>query len=90
VPTQRSVRLKTERLLLRPPVSEDAAAAAELLTDSDVMRFLGGEVVPLEGVSEVVDKWLHRWQSNGMGPFMIERREDGRFLGRAGIVIWDA
>jgi len=25
-----------------------------------------------------------------MGPFVIERRRDGRFLGRTGILVWDS
>lgn len=82
--------IETERLLLRLPVSGDAPAVAELLADPSVMRFLGGETVPREHVSQVVEKWRRRWEQNGMGPFMIERREDGRFLGRAGILVWDA
>ena len=89
MPSQESVRLETERLFLRPPVIEDAAAAAELVTDPEVMRFLGGETVPPEHVGEVVERWQYRWESNGMGPFVIERREDGRFVGRAGILVWD-
>ena len=84
------MQLETERLLLRLPVPEDAAAAAELLTDPEVMRFLGGETVPPEDIGKVVEKWRQRWKTIGMGPFMIERREDGRFLGRAGILVWDA
>lgn len=84
-----SVRLETERLVLRPPVHGDATAAAELLTDLEVMRFLGGETVALEHVGSVVARWQGRWESDGVGPFMIERREDGRFLGRAGILVWD-
>jgi RimJ/RimL family protein N-acetyltransferase len=89
VPTDTAFQLETERLLLRPPVSGDAPAAAEFLTDPDVMRFLGGATVPLEHVGEVVEKWRQRWERNGMGPFMVERREDGRVLGRVGILIWD-
>lgn len=84
------MQLETERLRLRLPVAEDAAAAAELLADPEVMRFLGGATVPPEDVGKVVEKWRQRWETNGMGPFMIERREDGRFLGRAGILVWDA
>jgi RimJ/RimL family protein N-acetyltransferase len=83
------VRLQTERLLLRPPVPDDAPAAAELLTDPVVMRFLGGETVPLDQVGAVFEKWLRRWEANHLGPFMIERRQDERFLGRAGILVWD-
>lgn len=65
-------------------------AAAELLTDPEVMRFLGGDVVPLEDHGAVVERWQERWRLNDMGPFMIERRSDGRFLGRTGIVVWDS
>ncbi len=83
------LRLETERLLLRPPVPTDAPAAAELLADPDVMRFLGGETVPPEHTAAVVEKWQERWRQNGMGPFIVERR-DGRFVGRCGILVWDA
>ena len=84
------LRLETERLLLRPPAAGDASAVAELVGDPEVMRFLGGQIVPPDDVGEVVEKWLERWERNGMGPFVIERRDDGRFLGRAGILVWDA
>lgn len=83
------VQLATERLRLRQPLLEDASAAAELVGDPEVMRFLGGEVVPPAHVGEVVTAWIRRWQDNGMGPVVIERRDDGRFLGRAGILVWD-
>ena len=53
------------------------------------MRFLGGETVPSEDVPAVVQKWIDRWELNGVGPFVIERREDGRFLGRSGVLLWD-
>ena len=83
------VVIETERLLLRPPVPEDADTAAELLADPEVMRFLGGQVVPREDVPAVIEKWLGRWTANRMGPFMLERRDDGRFVGRCGILVWD-
>ena len=84
-----SVVIETERLTLRMPVPEDADAAAELLGDPEVMRFLGGHVVPREDVPAVIGKWLGRWTANRMGPFMLERRADGRFVGRCGILVWD-
>lgn len=83
------IRLETSRLHLRPPLLEDAGAVAELLTDPEVMRFLGGNVVPREDVGGVLVRWRQRWEDNGMGPFLLERREDGRFVGRAGILVWD-
>lgn len=81
--------LVTERLGLRLPSLADEEPAAELLTDPAVMRFLGGEVVPRDDVPEVVAKWLRRWEEDALGPFVIERRSDRRFLGRAGLLVWD-
>jgi RimJ/RimL family protein N-acetyltransferase len=67
---------------------DDADAFAELLGDVEVMRFLGGETVPRDQAPAVVQKWLDRWDANGLGPFAIERRDDGRVVGRAGIIVW--
>jgi RimJ/RimL family protein N-acetyltransferase len=45
--------------------------------------------VPREDVPDVLRKWLGRWEANGVGPFVLERREDGRVVGRAGVIVWD-
>jgi RimJ/RimL family protein N-acetyltransferase len=86
-----TVRLESERLVLRLPRLDDAPAAAEHLTDPEVMRFigLGGATVPREACADVVQTWLDRWAANGFGQFAVERREDGRFLGRVGLLVWD-
>ena len=60
-----------------------------MLGDVEVMQFLGGEIVPPEDVPVVVGKWLERWEQYGVGPFVVERRGDERFLGRTGILVWD-
>ena len=86
-----SVPLETERLVLRLPRLEDADAAAEHLTDPVAMRFIGvgGAPVPPDACADVVQKWLDRWQANGFGHFAVERKADGRFLGRTGLLVWD-
>jgi RimJ/RimL family protein N-acetyltransferase len=83
--------LETGRLVLREPRLEDADAAVGLYTDPVAMEFLGG-VQPDAGADAefVVRRWLERWEENGCGPFSIVRREDGRWLGRAGLLVWDA
>jgi RimJ/RimL family protein N-acetyltransferase len=82
--------IQTERLLLRKPVPEDAEPALDLLTDPVAMEFLGG-VHPDTAADPgfAVRQWLERWEENDCGPFSIVRREDGRWLGRAGILVWD-
>ncbi len=75
--------------MLRLPRLADAEDAADYLEDPVVMRYLGGETVPREDATAVVQKWLDRWEVNGFGHFAVERRKDGRFLGRAGLIVWD-
>ena len=79
--------MQTERLTLRRPTLDDVAVVGPLLTDPEVMHFLGGETVPPEAHPEVIQKWIERWDEYGLGPFMVER--DGVFVGRAGILVWD-
>jgi RimJ/RimL family protein N-acetyltransferase len=84
-----SIEIETERLLLRMPRPDDADAVAEMLGDPEVMRFLGGQTVPREEVPATIHRWLTRWNENGFGPFMLERRADGRVVGRVGALAWD-
>jgi RimJ/RimL family protein N-acetyltransferase len=83
------MRLETERLTLRLPELADAEVAGELVGDPEVMRFIGGETVPRDAWPAVVERWIGRWEENGVGPFVVERRDDGRFLGRTGLLVWD-
>ena len=82
--------IETERLLLRKPVLEDAQPALTLITDPVAMEFLGG--VHPDAASDpefVVRRWLGRWDGNDCGPFSVLRREDGRWVGRTGVLVWD-
>ena len=82
--------IRTERLLLRKPTLEDAQPALALLTDPVAMEFLGG-VHPQAAADPgfVVRRWLERWEGNDCGPFSVVRLEDERWLGRAGLLVWD-
>jgi RimJ/RimL family protein N-acetyltransferase len=84
------LELETERLVLRLPRLEDAEAAVVLLTDPVAMEFIGG-VHPNAATDPefAVRRWLRRWDENGCGPFSIVRREDGCWLGRSGLLVWD-
>jgi RimJ/RimL family protein N-acetyltransferase len=82
--------IETERLLLRRPRGDDAADLAIAYADPEVMRFMGdGSTATLAELEEEIDQWLERWDSWGMSVFSLERREDGRVVGRAGFLRWD-
>jgi RimJ/RimL family protein N-acetyltransferase len=84
-----TVRLETERLLLREPREEDADAFAEYLADAEVMRFLGGSTVPREHVPAVVASWIAAWETDGFGKLVVEARDGSSVLGRVGINVFD-
>jgi RimJ/RimL family protein N-acetyltransferase len=80
--------LRTERLLLRKPTFEDAGFATGYLDDPEVMRFLGGTRSDGDATA-VVRGWIDRWERSGLGYFVVVRREDGAFVGRVGINVWN-
>ena len=82
--------LETDRLLLRLPQLSDAEPLLALYSDPEAMHFIGG-VHPDAAADPtfVVRQWVDRWEQNGFGHFVVERREDGAVLGRTGLVVWD-
>ena len=82
--------ITTDRLLLRKPRREDASDLAVAYADPEVVQFMGdGSTATLEEVEQGIARWLERWESWGMSLFVLERREDGRIVGRAGFLRWD-
>jgi RimJ/RimL family protein N-acetyltransferase len=82
--------IETERLILRMPRLADAEPFAALFTDPVAMEFIGGVHPDTSDDPEFpIRRWLERWETNGVGPLVAERREDGTVVGRAGLHIWD-
>jgi RimJ/RimL family protein N-acetyltransferase len=82
--------IRTERLLIRKPRTEDAAGLLEAFADPEAMRYIGdGSTTDLAGAEQAVERWLERWDTWGVGMFVLERAEDSRVLGRAGFLRWD-
>jgi len=48
-----------------------------------------GSTATREQVEDGIHQWLERWESWGMSLCSLERREDGRIVGRAGFLLWD-
>jgi RimJ/RimL family protein N-acetyltransferase len=81
------LQIETERLLLRMPRLDDAEAWSAATGDDEVMRYIGGST---GAASQSIELFLERWEANGFGQYAVERREDGVFLGRLGLLVWDS
>jgi ribosomal-protein-alanine N-acetyltransferase len=83
--------IDTDRLRLRKPTLDDAEALHEAYGDPEAMRYIGaGETRDLAGTRALLERSLERWEADGFGHFAVERKEDGRVVGRVGFVVWDA
>jgi len=80
--------IETERLLLRKPRLEDVDDMLEFVGDDEVMRWIGGEAGDRAAAVENVERWIARWERNGVGQFAVVL--DGRAIGRVGLLVWDA
>src|ERR1700741_879047 len=80
-------RLETERLILREWRREDIAPAIGFMADEDVTRYTVGApqsaIDAWRGLTTIVGHWYVR----GYGFWAVERKSDGRFIGRVGL--WD-
>lgn len=81
----RSEAIATERLLLRPCRHEDEPDVVALVTDADVMRFVGDGVMTEERGRQVFNKVFELYDTGAWGIWTIEERETGGFLGTAEI-----
>jgi len=80
------VRLETDRLIMRMWRLEDFEAYSQICSDPEVMRFLGGKTL------DRMEAWRHmafmvgHWQLLGFGPWAIEEKASGEFIGRIGFL----
>ena len=76
--------LETDRLLLRGWRDSDLDAHAALCADPEVMRFMGGPVDRIASWRQMA-LYAGHWSLRGYGNWVLERRSDGRLIGRAGL-----
>ena len=82
--------LETDRLVLRPPVPEDADALAPMYADREVMRYLGsGRTLTHEQTERSVQRMIEGWEADGFGLFTTVRKEDETIIGRVGLILWN-
>ena len=83
------MRLETERLVLRKPEPGDLNGYADVWADPEVVRYLSGTTLPRNQVPQAIERMLLHWERHGVGLFSVLRKEDGRFVGRVGYLLWD-
>jgi RimJ/RimL family protein N-acetyltransferase len=76
--------LRTERLVLRAFREDDLDAWAEIVSDEETARYIGG-VRTREEAWRTIATYLGHWALRGYGQWAVERRLDGRLVGRAGL-----
>jgi ribosomal-protein-alanine N-acetyltransferase len=84
-----SVRRETARLLLRPPVPDDAPAIFErYAADADVTRFLGWpRHTSVDDTAAFVAFSQSEWARWPAGPLLAFSRATGQLLGSAGLLL---
>jgi RimJ/RimL family protein N-acetyltransferase len=80
------VQIESDRLIMRQWRLDDFESYLELCQDPEVMRFLGGKTF------DRLECWRHmafmagHWQLRGYGPWAVEEKATGRFVGRVGFL----
>ena len=77
------IELETDRLLLRPFRESDHAPYAAFLADEDCTRYLGGTRDAAASWRVMAANCGH-WHLRGYGPFAIEEKVSGEFVGYCG------
>lgn len=82
-----SLALATPRVSLRPMTLGDVGAVHALFIDPDVRRWMAdGRVLPEAAIRAAVQRSLATFRRHGVGLFVLRLREDGAFVGYAGLV----
>ncbi len=79
-------RLETERLVLRQFSTDDFDAFASFMADEDVTRYLTGRPMSRADAWRSLASSIGHWHLRGYGTWAVERKEDGAFMGRVGMI----
>lgn len=79
-------RLETERLILREYRVQDFEAFAAFMADPDVVRYLNGSPMTRPDAWRLMATAIGHWTLRGYGTWAVERKSDGAFIGRVGLI----
>ncbi len=76
--------------MLRALTLDDLDDIARFVADPETMRYIGaGGARTREQARESLEWMIETFERQGFGHFGVERKEDGAFVGRAGLNVWD-
>ena len=78
--------LETPRLLLRSWKEKDLDAYARMCADPEVMRYTRSGVMTRGQTAEQVVRIADHWGEHGCGPWAVEEKASGAFIGRIGLM----
>jgi RimJ/RimL family protein N-acetyltransferase len=77
-------RIETERMILRGHTMDDLAARIAMTGNEETMRFIGGVQNREENAFRIL-RYAGKWALLGRGPFVMEEKGTGRYLGEVGL-----
>jgi RimJ/RimL family protein N-acetyltransferase len=81
--------IETERLRLRKPSSADVDGVLRSVSDPEVMEFTGTVTNDPADARAAIERWLGRWDADGLGMFVVTLRGEDEMIGRTGVLVWD-
>ena len=77
------LKIETPRLILRVPRAEDLDPLAEMMTDAETAKFIGG-VTPRSVTWRALMTMIGAWHAQGFAMFSVFEKSTGRWVGRLG------
>lgn len=82
-----TIVIETENLLLRELTDQDHARLHAIYLNPRVHRYLGGPPDPFdEHMAASLARWPSYYREHGFGLWAVERKDDGAFMGRIGLL----
>ena len=78
--------IETDRLLLRMIRADDLDNLASLLSDPEVVKYVGdGQPTDREEAARALESILKHWQTHGFGRWAVVEKSSGEFIGFGGL-----
>ncbi|HEX8028716.1 MAG TPA: GNAT family N-acetyltransferase [Vicinamibacterales bacterium] len=78
-----NIQIETSRLILRVPRLEDLDPWAEMMSDAETAKFIGG-VAPRAVTWRAMMTVIGAWHAQGFAMFSVIEKASGRWVGRLG------